>query len=111
MEILHLLPPHLLVEHEPRFGHLGDGNIHMNVMRPHSAGTPSPSEANDVAAIVYDIVGSLGGTFSAEHGIGVAKLEYLERRRSEPELHLMRQIKRALDPANLMNPGKVLKLG
>ncbi|MFG3593121.1 FAD-binding oxidoreductase [Bradyrhizobium sp. RDI18] len=93
------------------FGHLGDGNIHMNVIRPHSAGAPSSSEANDVAAIVYDIVGSLGGTFSAEHGIGVAKLEYLERRRSEPELHLMRQIKRALDPANLMNPGKVLKLG
>ncbi len=91
------------------FGHLGDGNLHYNAyvagrMRSDAAAR----EAHDVTDLVYDIVQRFGGSFSAEHGIGLAKVRELTRYKSAVELDLMRTIKRALDPQGLMNPGKVL---
>nr|WP_249123840.1 MULTISPECIES: FAD-binding oxidoreductase [unclassified Bradyrhizobium] len=91
------------------FGHLGDGNIHMNVVRPAALGAAPHPEEGEVAGVVHDIVAALGGTFSAEHGIGRTKTDLLETLRPAVELDLMRRIKAALDPAGLMNPGKVLR--
>jgi FAD/FMN-containing dehydrogenase len=91
------------------FGHLGDGNLHYNVAAP--AGV-SPSEVltyqDEIATIVYDRVQSRAGSISAEHGIGQLKRAELPLRKSPVELAMMRAIKQALDPQNLMNPGKVL---
>ena len=91
------------------FGHLGDGNLHYNVAAP--AGV-SPSEVltyqNEIATIVYDRVQSRAGSISAEHGIGQLKRAELPLRKSPIELAMMRSIKQALDPQNIMNPGKVL---
>jgi FAD/FMN-containing dehydrogenase len=63
-----------------------------------------------VAAIVYDMTVSFNGSISAEHGIGQAKRDYLRHYRDATELSLMRVVKKALDPANIMNPGKVIEL-
>ena len=91
------------------FGHLGDGNLHYNVASP--AGMP-PIEFmvhQDTAnRIVYDNVSELGGSISAEHGIGKSKILEMSRYKTPVELQLMRAIKTALDPKGLMNPGKVL---
>ena len=86
------------------FGHIGDGNIHV---------IAGPLAANGdlntpVTTLVYDTLCSVGGSISAEHGIGLDKREYLPLSRSAAELALMRSIKRALDPANILNPGKIL---
>jgi FAD/FMN-containing dehydrogenase len=91
------------------FGHLGDGNLHYNVAPP--AGVdPEAFLANQDAInrIVHDAVDAFGGSISAEHGIGMLKREELARYKSPVELAMMRAIKAALDPQNIMNPGKVL---
>jgi FAD/FMN-containing dehydrogenase len=91
------------------FGHLGDGNLHYNVFIPGRARADAAArEAHDVTDLVYDIVQNYAGSFSAEHGVGLAKVTELERYKSPVELDLMRTVKRALDPKGLMNPGKVL---
>ena len=91
------------------FGHLGDGNLHYNAYVPGRARSDAAArEAHDVTDLVYDIVQRYGGSFSAEHGVGLAKVEELKRYKQPLELELMRSIKRSLDPAGLMNPGKVL---
>ncbi len=91
------------------FGHLGDGNLHYNAYLPERLRTDAAArEAHDVTETVYDIVQRYGGSFSAEHGIGLSKVAELARYKSAVELDLMRTIKRALDPQGLMNPGKVL---
>ncbi len=81
------------------FGHLGDGNVHVNVLG-------APDDAVDEA--VLRVTAAHGGTISAEHGVGVAKARFLHLVRSPAELAAMAAIKRALDPANLLNPGAVL---
>ena len=83
------------------FGHLGDGNVHVNVL-----GADPDDERADEA--VLELAIECGGTISAEHGVGVAKAAYLERARGPVEVGAMRAIKRALDPQNLLNPGAVL---
>ena len=92
------------------FGHLGDGNLHYNVQAP--AGGDAASFLRDhetaVNSIVYDAVDGFGGSISAEHGIGTLKRDELARRKSPVALQMMRAIKGALDPHNLMNPGRVL---
>ncbi|MDH4110216.1 MAG: FAD-binding oxidoreductase [Gammaproteobacteria bacterium] len=91
------------------FGHVGDGNIHFNVSQPASmAAAEFLALRERVAAAVYDVVQYYRGSISAEHGIGVLKREALMHYRSETELRVMRALKQALDPDNLMNPGKVL---
>jgi FAD/FMN-containing dehydrogenase len=91
------------------FGHLGDGNLHYNAFVPgRLRSDPAARDAHDVAEVVYGMVQRFGGSFSAEHGIGMAKVAHLARYKSSVELDLMRALKGALDPANIMNPGKVL---
>ncbi|MGZ8157141.1 MAG: FAD-binding oxidoreductase [Burkholderiales bacterium] len=92
------------------FGHVGDGNLHYNAFVPgRSRSDAAAREAHDVTGLVYDLVQRYGGSFSAEHGIGLAKVAELKRYKSPVELDLMRSIKRTLDPQGLMNPGKVLE--
>ena len=91
------------------FGHLGDGNLHYNAFIPgRSRSDAAAREAHDVTDLIYDIVHRFGGSFSAEHGIGLAKVNELVRYKDPVEVDLMRTIKRTLDPDGLMNPGKVL---
>ena len=84
------------------FGHLGDGNLHYNLLPP-----PDACEA-DIQRLVHDRVHQAGGSISAEQGIGQRRVDDLQRYKSAVELALMRRIKQALDPQGLMNPGKVL---
>jgi FAD/FMN-containing dehydrogenase len=86
------------------YGHIGDGNLHIVACVP--GAHPQPKE--EIAGIVYGLVQQFGGTISAEHGIGLTKKAWLPYTRSEPELALMRRLKAALDPKNLLNPGKVV---
>ena len=92
------------------FGHLGDGNLHYNVQAPSGTDTVEFLRTQEprVNEIVYDNVQAFGGSISAEHGVGALKLEELRHRKSPVALSLMRQIKAALDPQGLMNPGRVL---
>ncbi len=91
------------------FGHVGDGNVHFNVSQPKAMAPRAFVELRErVANLVYDIVAEFGGSISAEHGVGVLKRDQLVRYRSKTERALMRAIKDAIDPHNLMNPGKVL---
>lgn len=85
------------------FGHAADSNIHICV-RVEGAEVQPEKAIDD---IVYDCVGRYAGSISAEHGIGVLKRDYLGASRSEAELGMMRTMKRALDPQNLLNPGKI----
>ena len=91
------------------FGHIGDGNIHFNVTAP----ADSPAEAfvarqAEVYDLVHTLVMDLGGSFSAEHGIGQVKVHEMALYKSAVELDMMRMLKRAFDPDGIMNPGKVL---
>jgi FAD/FMN-containing dehydrogenase len=92
------------------FGHLGDGNLHYNVQGPPSASCASfvANHEAEVNRLIYDTALQLGGTLSAEHGIGQLKRDELARRKSGVALDMMQAIKQALDPQGLMNPGRVL---
>ncbi len=93
------------------FGHLGDGNIHFHVVAPRDAPADwAKGLARDISAFVYDRITQFGGTISAEHGIGQDKLATLARTHDPVALDLMRAVKRALDPAGLLNPGKLVPL-
>ena len=85
------------------FGHVGDGNLHYNI-----GDQALVTRRAEVNRVVYDVVASLGGSISAEHGIGQLKREEIKRHKQALELDLMRRLKRALDPQGLMNPGKVI---
>ena len=85
------------------FGHLGDGNLHYNV-----AGQAAGIADADITRVVHDVVAQLGGSISAEHGIGQYRVAELVRLKPPGELALLRRLKRALDPDGLLNPGKVL---
>ncbi|HPQ94382.1 MAG TPA: FAD-linked oxidase C-terminal domain-containing protein, partial [Thiolinea sp.] len=105
---LHQLAPEA---EEVIVAHLGDGNVHYSLW-------PDPEQQLDSARLavrktaiveaVEDTVLELGGSFSAEHGIGVYKKDSMARRKNPLALALMRQIKQTLDPLNIMNPGKIL---
>lgn len=92
------------------FGHVGDGNLHYNPIRPLDwTYERFHAEYPAMNKIVHDIVVSLGGSISAEHGIGRLRLEENYRYKSPVEIGMMTAIKQALDPHNIMNPGKVLR--
>jgi FAD/FMN-containing dehydrogenase len=91
------------------FGHLGDGNLHYNVSPPENSSDVAFIEQQEaINHVVHDSVNQFSGSISAEHGLGALKREEVLRYKSEVEMNLMRTIKRALDPLNLMNPGKVV---
>jgi FAD/FMN-containing dehydrogenase len=91
------------------FGHAGDGNIHFNLSQPVGADRAAYlARWDEFNHLVHDIVARYGGTISAEHGIGRLKRDALKRYKSSVELGLMAKIKQALDPDDLMNPGKVI---
>jgi len=91
------------------FGHLGDGNIHYNVSQPVGADKGAfLSRWQEVNDVVHGIVDRLGGSISAEHGIGVLKRKDLPQYKDPVAIDLMRTLKAALDPFNILNPGKVL---
>ena len=91
------------------FGHLGDGNIHFNVSQPVGAdGQAFLDRWDAMNEIVHSIVARLGGSYSAEHGVGQLKRPLLARWKDPASLAVMREIKAALDPNGVMNPGKVL---
>ncbi len=92
------------------FGHLGDGNLHYNVQAPEGVDGQAFLHAHEAAVntLVYDALAVYGGSISAEHGIGALKRDELARRKSPVALKMMRAIKLALDPQNLMNPGRLL---
>ena len=92
------------------FGHLGDGNLHYNVQAPEGGDAKAflREQEDHVNHLVYEAVAQFGGSFSAEHGVGALKTDKLERYQSPVALSMMRAIKQALDPQNLMNPGRVL---
>lgn len=89
------------------FGHVGDGNLHYNLTVPAEI-ADDPARATRITTTIYDLVADLGGSFSAEHGIGAHKRHYLERYRGDAEIKLMRRLKAALDPLGTLNPGKVI---
>ena len=86
------------------YGHIGDSNLHVVANVPGAAAQPDA----EISALIYAIVREFGGSVSAEHGIGTKKLGYLGYSRSPAEIALMQTLKRAIDPKNILNPGKVL---
>lgn len=89
------------------FGHVGDGNLHYNLTVSAEVAADE-SRVTRVTTTIYDLVAELGGTFSAEHGIGARKREHLEHYRGTEEVELMRRLKGTLDPLGILNPGKVI---
>ena len=91
------------------FGHVGDGNLHYDILQPVGADAAAFREAGEsLTEALYDLAVGLGGSFSAEHGVGLFKRLHLERYRGGTEIGLMRTLKAALDPQNTLNPGKVI---
>lgn len=91
------------------FGHIGDGNLHMNVLKPDDWSVEEFRAACEtLSPEVFDVVHRHGGSLSAEHGVGLLKRDYLERTRTGDEVELMRSIKRVFDPDGILNPGKLL---
>ena len=91
------------------FGHVGDGNLHYNVrLASDLSAEDLDTEGERITLAIYVLVDELGGSFSAEHGVGTLKKPYLERFRGGAEIALMRQLKALLDPKNILNPGKVI---
>ncbi len=94
------------------FGHLGDGNLHYNVQAPEGADSAAflRDHEEQVNTLVFDSVDAFAGSISAEHGVGSLKVDKLEKHKSPVALGMMRAIKTALDPQNLMNPGRVVRI-
>ncbi|HEX5660579.1 MAG TPA: FAD-binding oxidoreductase [Polyangiales bacterium] len=93
------------------FGHIGDGNLHVNVMKPDALDQRAfLARTSEVDHAIFKLLNKYDGSISAEHGIGLLKKPYLGYTRSPAELALLRSVKRALDPNNILNPGKVIDL-
>jgi FAD/FMN-containing dehydrogenase len=104
-KVLEMAPEALVIA----FGHLGDGNIHFNLTHEDDAARDRlMTQESDINDAVESMVVDMGGSFSAEHGVGRLRLRQMKRYKSGVELDLMRRVKRALDPDNLLNPGKLI---
>lgn len=91
------------------FGHIGDGNLHLNILKPANMAVPEfYQRCGKVSDELFDLIEAHHGSISAEHGVGLLKKPYLQHSRSASELALMRSIKRLFDPDNIMNPGKLI---
>jgi glycolate oxidase subunit GlcD len=92
------------------FGHIGDGNVHLNILKPQGLGREDFLEkCSKVSQWVFEIVQRYEGSISAEHGVGLLKKPYLAYSRSEAEINYMRAIKQVFDPRGVMNPGKIFE--
>jgi FAD/FMN-containing dehydrogenase len=90
------------------FGHIGDGNLHINVLRPHDLDEPAfLARCEQVTRLLANTLHCHGGSISAEHGIGLVKRAYLESTRSAAEIALMRGVRKVFDPRGILNPGKL----
>nr|WP_290740455.1 FAD-binding oxidoreductase [Haliea sp.] len=93
------------------FGHIGDGNVHLNVLKPDSLPMAEfQQRCGEVSRWVFEIVQRHEGSVSAEHGVGLLKKDYLHYSRSQAEIAIMKQIKQVFDPRGIMNPGKIFDL-
>lgn len=93
------------------FGHIGDGNLHLNILKPNDLAKEEFFErCAKVSTWVFEIVEKYQGSVSAEHGVGMTKKPYLEYTRSKAELDYMRAVKSVFDPKNIINPGKLIDL-
>ena len=94
------------------FGHIGDGNLHLNILKPEGmAKEEFFDKCQQVNKWVFDIVQRHRGSVSAEHGVGLVKKDYLQYTRSPVEIEYLRGIKRVFDPNGIMNPGKIFDIG
>lgn len=91
------------------FGHLGDGNLHFNISQPEGNAGALQEKGPALQQSIFDLVVSLGGSFAAEHGIGLLKVDEMRKYKSAAEMEVMRRIKQALDPKGILNPGKLLQ--
>jgi FAD/FMN-containing dehydrogenase len=90
------------------FGHIGDGNVHLNILKPDELDKEIFLEqCNRVSRWIFEIVEKYRGSVSAEHGVGLLKKSYLPYSRSHTEIALMKQVKQVFDPKGIMNPGKI----
>ncbi len=90
------------------FGHIGDGNLHINVLQPDGVSDGEfMAQCAKVTAVLADLLQQVGGSISAEHGIGLVKKDYLESTRTAAEITLMRGIRAVMDPKGILNPGKI----
>lgn len=90
------------------FGHIGDGNLHINILKPAALDAEAFfARCHEASRGIFEIVRRHGGSVSAEHGVGLVKKDYLGYSRSAEEIRLMRELKRVFDPNGVMNPGKV----
>ncbi len=92
------------------FGHIGDGNLHINVLKPEDLSQEEfVEQCHQIGRGLAELIQKFDGSISAEHGIGLVKKEYLLSTRSEEEVEIMRQLKKVFDPNGLMNPGKIFE--
>lgn len=90
------------------FGHIGDGNLHINILKPKDLASEAfLKECKKVDQLMFAMIEKMQGSVSAEHGVGLTKKPYLAHTRSSAEIHLMKEIKRAFDPDGILNPGKI----
>ena len=93
------------------FGHIGDGNLHLNILKPDEVSVADfQTRCKVVSGEIFGAIQAMGGSVSAEHGVGLLKKEFLPFSRSSEEIALMKSIKRTFDPDNILNPGKVFDL-
>jgi glycolate oxidase len=89
------------------FGHLGDGNLHINILKEQMSEEDWQTKVIDGIGEIFKLTVSLGGTLSGEHGIGIAKRPYMNIAMKETNLEIMRGIKKVFDPNGILNPGKI----
>jgi FAD/FMN-containing dehydrogenase len=93
------------------YGHIGDGNLHLNILKPENLQIEEfKARCNDVSVAIFDAIKTLGGSVSAEHGVGTLKAPYLGYSKSDSEIDAMRAIKAIFDPDGILNPGKVFSI-
>jgi FAD/FMN-containing dehydrogenase len=91
------------------FGHIGDGNLHINILRPEGMSKEIfVKECQKVDSLIFQVTKDFSGSISAEHGVGLTKKPFLQFTRSTSEISLLKQIKSVFDPKNLINPGKII---
>lgn len=91
------------------FGHIGDGNMHINILKPEGLSRDEfLKRCQGVNQVLFEIIEKLEGSISAEHGVGLVKKAYLSKTRGKAEIELMKLVKKSFDPDGIMNPGKLI---